>query len=195
MSLKRRGSAFKRLAAGHVQGDSGVLFNQAAQRHDGTQRLRTARIDCRLCPLAALFAQHRSATHPIAARGTNRGAKPPAPRQWLNLPGSIRVWICTCSMRSLKMRTQRCPSAPRPGDRYTQAALHRRILHLHITVPMHTAPGLLIARKEGWGQRLQMGAFQFKTSGHLFAGGAVDAFVGGHPIPTSANGGFPQPTL
>ena len=32
---------------------------------------------------------------------------PAAPRMCLNLPGSMRVWICTCSMRSLKRRTQR----------------------------------------------------------------------------------------
>jgi hypothetical protein len=34
-------------------------------------------------------------------------ARGPAPRLWLNLPGSWRVCIPTCSMRSLKIRTQR----------------------------------------------------------------------------------------
>ena len=49
-------------------------------------------------------------------------------------------------------------------------------LDLHKAVPAHVAPGLLIAWKERG--RLQMGAFLLKACGDLFAGRAVNAFVG-----------------
>ena len=48
---------------------------------------------------------------------------------------------------------------------------------------MHVALGLLVARKERRWQRLQMRAFQLKASGHLFARGAVDTFVGNARLP------------
>ena len=61
------GAAFKRLAAGCVQGECRVFFNQPAQCHDGTQRLWAACIDCRLRPLTTLIAQHGGAVHPVFA--------------------------------------------------------------------------------------------------------------------------------
>src|SRR5271167_4118076 len=100
-------AGFECLDAGSIQNGSGVLLNQVAEPHNRAQRLRTACVEGTLCPLAALLAQYRRSVDPITARGQTRAAEPPAPREWLNLPGSRRVCIPTCSMRSLKIFTQR----------------------------------------------------------------------------------------
>jgi hypothetical protein len=42
---------------------------------------------------------------------------------------------------------------------------------------MNVAPGFLEAGKKRVGQRLQMGAFLFKTGGDLLARGPMDPFV------------------
>ena len=56
----------------------------------------------------------RSASRPIDHRQQERtGALIPAtPKMRLNFPGSKRVWICTCSMRSLKQVLDKTLSLP-----------------------------------------------------------------------------------
>ena len=49
--------------------------------------------------------------------------------------------------------------------------------HFDVTVAMNVAPGFLEAGKKRVGQRLQMGAFLFKTGGDLLARGPMDPFV------------------
>jgi hypothetical protein len=44
------------------------MFNEAAQRHDGTQRFGATPFKGQLRPLAALVTQNSGATDPITAR-------------------------------------------------------------------------------------------------------------------------------
>jgi hypothetical protein len=70
------------------------------------------------------------------------------------------------------------PSHPHLPADILRGRFVKSSLNLHKAVAAHVASGLLIAGKErGW-QGLQMGAFFLKTCGHLFAGRAVNAFVG-----------------
>ena len=93
--------------AGGVDGRRRVLFNQMAKSHDGSQCLGSSSIHAGLRPLAAGFAEQRRAPDPPSAEESTGALIPAAPRMRLNFPGSRRRWICTCSRRSLKMRTQR----------------------------------------------------------------------------------------
>src|SRR5580704_11716719 len=96
----------------------------------------------------------------------------------------MRVWICTCSIRWLKIRTQRLSRAypdllaNQFGRRFIKS-----FCYFHVTVAVDIAPRFLVAGKKRLRQRLQVPAFLFKTSGHLFACRAMDAFVGDTAFP------------
>jgi hypothetical protein len=49
--------------------------------------------------------------------------------------------------------------------------------HFDVTVAMNVAPSFLEAGKKRVGERLQMGAFFFKTGGDLLTRGSMDTFV------------------
>jgi hypothetical protein len=85
------GPVFKCFGTSCIQGGRGMLPDQPAQRHDGAQRLGATRFQSRLRPLAALLTEYRCSADPITAGGQNRVLMPPAPKGWLNLPGSSRV--------------------------------------------------------------------------------------------------------
>src|ERR1700756_2342848 len=60
--------------------------------------------------------------------------------------------------------------------------------HFDVTVAMDVAPGFLEARKERVGQRLQVGAFLFKTGSDLLARRTVDPLVSDISFPTLQKG-------
>jgi hypothetical protein len=81
--------ALRCLGAGVVDRSGGVVFDQAAQAHDGTQRFGSAQLKGALSPLAAFFAKHPSSPSPVAARTDDRsmqayGAQHTAKLTWFN---------------------------------------------------------------------------------------------------------------
>jgi hypothetical protein len=53
----------------------------------------------------------------------------------------------------------------------------------YVTVTVDIAPGFLVTGKERFRKRLKVGTFLFKTGSHLFACGAMDAFIGNRSFP------------
>src|SRR5690349_2482440 len=63
------------LGAGRIQDGRGMFVNEAAQRHNGTQRLGATGVEGSLCPLAALLTQHCRSVDPITAGGQDRSTQ------------------------------------------------------------------------------------------------------------------------
>ena len=169
----------QRLLASGVDGGGRVLFNQMAKSHDGAQRLGSSPINAGLRPLAAGFAEQRRPSDPPSAGGEHRSAHSGGAQNAAELSG----FEAEVDLHLLHAVIENAHAATVPAHPHLPAdILGRRFvkgsLDLHKAVAAHIAPGLLIAREERGRQRLQMGAFLFKACGDLFAGRAVNAFVG-----------------
>src|SRR6201987_6251770 len=90
----------------------------------------------------------------------------------------MRVCMATCSMRSLKTRTQRLSQRTQTWRPINSGGVFvKGFFYFDVTIPMHTAPRFLEARKKSRWQRLQMCSLLFKTGSDLLARRTVDALV------------------
>ena len=169
-----------------VDGGGRVLFSQIAKSHDGSKRLGSSPINAGLRPLAAAFAEQRRALHPPPAGGEHRSAHPGDAQNAAELSGfQARVDLHLLHAVVENAYAAALPSHPHLPADILRGRFVKGSLNLHEAVPAHVAPGLLVARKKRAWQRLQMGAFLLEACGHLFAGRAVNAFVGDVLFPVS----------
>ena len=107
MSLSRRAAAFSVFCQAASMAVAVCFLNQIAKFHDGSKRFGSSPIKGGLGPLAAGFLEQRRPFYPPPVGGRYWSAQAGGAQNTAELSGLQAAWIYTCSMRSLKMRTQR----------------------------------------------------------------------------------------
>src|ERR1700756_1512639 len=105
--FKSVSTALNGFGAGRIQGHCGVFFDQLTETHNRAQRLWTTSVEGGSSPIAARLTQYRSTIDPIAAGGKNWSAQASCSQAPAELASLDALCMATCSMRSLKTRTQR----------------------------------------------------------------------------------------
>ena len=158
------GSGPDRLGAGGVDDGGGVLFHKVAKPQDGSHRLGAARVEGGLRPCPAVFAQHGGAVHRITAGGADRGAEARRAKdaaELARLDAGVELDLLHSGIE--EPHAAAVPTHPNLVADVFGRRFVIGFLHLHKTVPVYAAPGFLVAREEGVGQRLEsyIPAFNF----------------------------------
>src|ERR1700751_2448038 len=183
--FKSVSTALNGFGADRIQGHCGVFFDQLTETHNRAQRLWTTSVEGGSSPIAARLTQYRSTIDPIAAGGKNWSAQAScsqAPAELASIDAGVHGHLFHALVED-----PYAAAVPAHPDLAPNKFLWRFVkgfFYFDVTIPMHTAPGFLEARKKGLGQRLQMRSFLFKTGSDLFAGRAMDPLVSDAAFPT-----------
>src|ERR1700756_1833815 len=143
------GAARECLCAGCIQGGCGMLLDEPTESHNRAQRLWTARVDRTLCPVAALFTQHRRSAHPITARGENWSAEAARSEGAAEFAG-FHASVYPDLLHAL-VEDPHATAIPADPD-FVADQFGRRLVkgffYFHVAVPMYAAPGFLEAGKK-----------------------------------------------
>ena len=143
------GTVLECLGASCIQDRCGMFVNEPTERHNGTQRLGATDVEGSLCPLAALFTQHRRSVDPITAGGQDRSAQA-ARSQTVAEPARLLPSVHRNLFHAL-VEDPYATAIPAHPDFATNEFWGRFVKgssYFHITVPMNTAPSFLKAGKK-----------------------------------------------